>query len=66
MIKNLKAKSSAKRIIPVPKTSEFLPLIPIFVGLSALGALSGGATSIAKAVYQVKQAKQQFSRIWTS
>ncbi|CAG5057588.1 unnamed protein product [Parnassius apollo] len=30
---------------------DFLPLIPIFVGLSALGSLAGGAAGIAKAVY---------------
>ncbi|KAF2889561.1 hypothetical protein ILUMI_16612 [Ignelater luminosus] len=38
------------RVITVPKTGGILPLIPIFAGLSALGALSGGAAGIAKAV----------------
>lgn len=47
------------RIINVPKTGGILPLIPIFAGLSALGALSGGAAGIAKAVNDAKAAKQQ-------
>lgn len=47
------------RIIPVPKTGGFLPLIPIFAGLSALGALSGGAAGIAKAVQAAKSAQAQ-------
>jgi len=32
------------------KNGGFLPLIPLFAGLSALGALAGGAAGIAKAV----------------
>lgn len=43
-----------QRIIPVPKTGGFLPLIPLFAGLSALGALSGGAAAVANAVNQAK------------
>ncbi|KAK9694272.1 hypothetical protein QE152_g33630 [Popillia japonica] len=50
-----------KRVIPVPKKGGILPLIPIFAGLSALGALSGGAAAIAKAVNQASQAKKQLS-----
>ncbi|KAK9744510.1 Borna disease virus P40 protein [Popillia japonica] len=49
------------RVIPVPKKGGILPLIPIFAGLSALGALSGGAAAIAKAVNQANQAKKQLS-----
>lgn len=47
------------RIIPVPKTGGLLPLIPIFAGLSALGALAGGASGVAKAVIAAKDAKNQ-------
>lgn len=47
------------RIIPLPKTGGFLPLIPIFAALSALGALSGGAAGIAKAVNDASAAKEQ-------
>lgn len=47
------------RVIPVPKTGGFLPLIPLFAGLSALGALSGGAAGIAKAVQDAKSAREQ-------
>lgn len=53
--------ATPKRIIPIPKTGGFLPLIPIFAALSALGALSGGAAAIAKAVNQAKEAKNQLS-----
>ena len=47
------------RIIPIPKTGGFLPLIPIFAGLSALGAFAGGASSIATAVNKAKVAQQK-------
>lgn len=49
------------RVIPVPKTGGILPLIPIFAGLSALGALAGGAAGIAKAVNDYKSAKANFN-----
>lgn len=48
-----------KRIIPIPKSGGFLPLIPLFAGLSALGALGGGAAGIAKAVNDAKAASQK-------
>lgn len=47
------------RIVPIPKTGGILPLIPIFAGLSALGALGGGAAGIAKAVGDAKAAREQ-------
>lgn len=47
------------RIIPVPKSGGFLPLVPLFAGLSALGALAGGASGIAKAVNDATAAKKQ-------
>lgn len=49
------------RIIPLPRTQSggFLPLIPLFAGLSALGALAGGASGIAKAVNTSKAAQRQ-------
>lgn len=46
------------RCIPIPKTGGFLPLIPIFAGLSALGSLAGGAAGIAKAVNDYKVAQK--------
>lgn len=46
------------RIIPIPKTGGVLPLIPIFAGLSALGALMGGTSTIIKTVNEAKQAKE--------
>lgn len=48
------------RIIPIPKTGGFLPfLIPILSGLSAIGALGGGAATIAKTIKEIGNAKTQ-------
>jgi hypothetical protein len=48
------------RVIPVPKSGGFLPLLPaIFAGLSALGGLAGGTAGIVKAVNDAKAAKQK-------
>ena len=58
-IKNTKIKLPKQRIIPIPKTGGILPLIPIFAGLSALGALSGGAAGIASAVNSAKNAQKK-------
>lgn len=44
------------RVIPVPKSGGFLPLV--FAGLAALGSLIGGGSAIAKAVTSAKQAQQ--------
>lgn len=50
--------SPKKRIIPIPKTGGFLPLIPLFAALGALGSIGGGAAGIAKAVNDAKAAKE--------
>lgn len=47
------------RIIKLPKTGGFLPLIPILTALGALGSITSGATSIAKAVTSAKNAKKK-------
>lgn len=47
------------RVIPIPKAGGFLPLIPLFAGLSALGGLAGGAAGIAQAVNKAKAAQQE-------
>lgn len=48
------------RIIPIPKTGGILPfLIPLFAGLSAAGALAGGAAGITKAVTSANAAKKK-------
>lgn len=47
------------RVIPLAKTGGVLPLIPIFAGLSALGALAGGAAGIAKAIGTAKSAQKE-------
>lgn len=48
----------APRIIPVPRTGGIIPLVPIFAGLSALGALMGGTASVVNAVNTTKNAKR--------
>lgn len=45
------------RVIPIPKSGGVIPLIPIFAGLSALGALSGGIANVIKVVNELKSAK---------
>ncbi|XP_056644299.1 uncharacterized protein LOC130450118 [Diorhabda sublineata] len=47
------------RVMPVAKSGGFLPLIPLFASLSALGALSGGAAGIAKTVIDAKHAQKK-------
>lgn len=49
------------RVIPVPKQGAALPLIPIFAGLSALGALMGGSASIANAAVSASRAKKDLN-----
>lgn len=51
------------RVIPVPKTGGFLPLIPIFAGLSATGSLAGGIAGITKAINVYKSAKKQIAEL---
>jgi len=58
--KNKKSKNKnnkTPRIIPIPKKGGVLPLIPIFAGLSALGALTGGVGNIVKVVNELKSGK---------
>lgn len=56
-----KIKNGLPRIIPVPKIGGALPLIPIFAGLSALGALLGGSASVTNAVTSANNAKKKFN-----
>lgn len=53
--------SDFDRVIPVPKIGGILPLIPIFAGLSALGALAGGSAAVANAVVSANNAKKQLA-----
>lgn len=45
-----KSTKKLPRVIPIPKKGGVLPLIPIFAGLSALGALTGGISNVVKTV----------------
>lgn len=60
-----KKKFKIPRIIGIPgkkkKVGGALPLIPIFAGLSALGALTGGVSGIVKVMNDIKSSKQQLS-----
>lgn len=60
-VKRVGGKRRTARVLPVPrKIGGFLPfLLPIFAGLSAAGALSGGAAGIAKAVNAAQAAKRE-------
>jgi galactokinase len=51
------------RVIPLPKTGGFLPLIPILAGLSATGSLAGGIAGITKAINNYKSAKKQLAEL---
>lgn len=56
---NKRKDESLPRVIPVPKIGGVLPLIPIFAGLSALGALVGGSAAVANAVMTTNNAKKE-------
>ncbi|XP_055852268.1 uncharacterized protein LOC129916392 [Episyrphus balteatus] len=61
VIKNKKKQIQTPRIIPLPKSGGFLPLLaPILAGLSAVGSLTGGAAGVVKALNDVRAAKRQF------
>lgn len=60
VVKRKKNIIKTPRVISVPKLGGALPLlIPLFAGLSAIGALSGGAAGIAKAVNDARNAQKQ-------
>lgn len=55
-----RSKINKTRVIPLPKKmGGVLPLVPIFAGLSAVGALTGGAAGIAKAINDASAARKQ-------
>lgn len=53
-------KTMKPRVIPI-KSGGILPLLPIFAGLSAIGALTGGAATVARTVKEVENAKKNLS-----
>jgi hypothetical protein len=62
--KSMKKLKVTPRIIPIPKTGGLLPfLVPLFAGLSATGALAGGATAVARAVNQASEARKSFAEL---
>lgn len=58
---SLGKKVTLPRVIPLAHSGGLLPLIPIFAGLSALGALSGGAAKIASVVKEADAARKQLA-----
>ncbi|XP_050065801.1 uncharacterized protein LOC126554820 [Aphis gossypii] len=48
-------KTKVPRIVNIPKKGGALPLIPIFAGLSALGALTGGVANVVKVANEFKR-----------
>lgn len=57
------SKATTPRVIPVAKRGGILPLIPAFAGLSALGALLGGASSVYKTVKEVDNARKSLNEM---
>lgn len=49
------------RVIPVPKTGGFLPLVPIIAALSTLGPFLGGAAAVAKTVSDIKSSRDKLA-----
>lgn len=48
------------RIIPLPKSGGSIPfLVPLFAGLSAVGSLAGGASSVYKAIKDIKSVNKE-------
>jgi hypothetical protein len=63
-MKGLKVVQKKPRIIPIPKTGGILSfLIPLFAGLSATGALAGGASAVVKAVNQASDARKSLNEM---
>ena len=50
-------KTKVPRTINIPKKGGVLPLIPIFAGLSALGALTGGVANVVKVANEFNRNK---------
>lgn len=62
--KRIAGRSKAPRVLPLPKKiGGFLPLIPLFAGLSAVGALAGGAAGVAKAVNDAQMARKKYEEM---
>lgn len=59
VIKNKRKSIAIPRVIPLPKTGGFLPLLPIISALSAIGSVVGGTAGVVKAIKQSRVAKQQ-------
>lgn len=48
------------RLLPLPKSGGFLPLVPILTGLAALGTLAKTTSAVANAVKDVNDARKSF------
>lgn len=50
-----KKNKNRPRVIKIPQKGGILPIMPIFAGLSALGALTGGVSSLVKTIKDFKR-----------
>lgn len=57
--KGKKDKVMVPRIIPLPKSGGFLPLVPILSALGALGSITAGGAALAKTINAAKNAKKE-------
>ena len=52
------------RLLPIPKLGGFLPaLVPVFAGLSALGALTGGVAGVVQTINKANPAKAKLDEL---
>lgn len=56
-------RGKGERVLPLPKSGGFLPLLPIFAGLSAIGSLAGGAAGVAKAISETRDASRRLAEL---
>jgi hypothetical protein len=62
--KRIAGRTKAPQVLPLPKKiGGFLPLIPLFAGRSAVGALAGGAAGVAKAVNDAQMARKKYEEM---
>lgn len=61
--KKVKNYAQPPAVVPVSHKGGVLPLIPIFAGLSALGALSGGASGVINAITKARDASNQLAEL---
>lgn len=54
-----RSKIRTPRIIPIPKSGGFLPILPILAAISAIGSVSAGAAGVAKTIHTIADARKK-------